>query len=236
MNLEDARKLIDYDPIAGVARNTRTGKINQRTLMLDGKKEYLNRVLYEMYYGPIGKHVVVFKDGDKDNFKANNLELDTNTPAVVTRKASEYREVNGEQQKTCTQCNQWKSLCEFQYRKDTKLHRSECHACVKQRKIEYYSVPKRQRERRNNSFLLNYGITHDDYDRLLAKQGNACAICGTTDPSGKSGRFSYFSIDHCHDTGAVRGLLCNHCNRGIGFLQDSPVLLTNALKYLQGVN
>lgn len=232
MNIEYARTLLRYDPVTGIAVNVRTGKTNQRTLMLDGRKEYLNRVLYEMFIGPVGKGTVVFKDGNKDNFKLDNLALDNRKPAVVTRKASEYRIVDGIQEKTCTQCGQWLPLEQFAVRRDTQMPRGECQHCVKERKQTYYSQAQRQRERRDNSFKRAYGITHEEYDALLTAQGGACAICETTDPGGKTGRFNFFSVDHCHDTGKVRGLLCNHCNRGIGFLQDSPRLLAKAIDYL----
>ena len=233
MNLTKARELLRYNPVEGVATNIRTGKQNQRTLMLDGRKEYLNRLLYAMFVGPIGAGTVVFKDGDKSNFKLENLALDTNKPAVVTRKASAYRDTVGGQEKTCTQCGEWKPLSCFSLRGDTGMPRGECLVCVSATKKEYYSTEKRQRERRCNSFKNHYGIDHNEYDRLMTVQGGKCAVCATADPSGKTGRFKFFSIDHCHATGKVRGLLCNHCNRGLGLLQDSPKVLLAALGYLE---
>lgn len=71
-----------------------------------------------------------------------------------------------------------------------------------------------------------YGLSMDDYESILAKQKGICAICGT--PPGKRP----LSVDHCHDTGAVRGLLCHACNTGIGFLKDNTDLLKKAIKYL----
>ena len=73
-----------------------------------------------------------------------------------------------------------------------------------------------------------YGISLHDYDRLLEKQNGRCKICGTTHPGGK-GRFH---VDHNHDTGKVRGLLCNSCNTGLGRFKDSPTLLLSAHHYL----
>lgn len=71
-----------------------------------------------------------------------------------------------------------------------------------------------------------YGLTMDDYESILASQKGVCAICGM--PPGRRP----LSVDHCHDTGAVRGLLCHSCNTGIGFLKDSVDLLKKAAKYL----
>lgn len=77
--------------------------------------------------------------------------------------------------------------------------------------------------------LGKYKLSEQDYDDLFAKQGGLCAICNTDNPGPKQ---KAFAVDHCHDTGKVRGLLCNACNRGIGLLQDSPVILQKATTYL----
>lgn len=74
-----------------------------------------------------------------------------------------------------------------------------------------------------------YGLTLEDYDRMLAEQNGGCAICATATPGGP-GRFH---VDHCHNTGRVRGLLCCNCNRGIGALKDDPARLRLAIGYLE---
>jgi hypothetical protein len=66
---------------------------------------------------------------------------------------------------------------------------------------------------------------------MLEDQGHVCAICGTKDP-GYKGRFV---VDHDHDTGNVRGLLCDRCNTGIGFLQDNIAVLRSAINYLERI-
>lgn len=74
-----------------------------------------------------------------------------------------------------------------------------------------------------------YGITPGQFDAMLLAQGGRCAICGTDAPGG---RFDRFHVDHSHETGKVRGLLCQPCNHGIGSLQDSTEVLAKALEYL----
>lgn len=74
----------------------------------------------------------------------------------------------------------------------------------------------------------NYGITLKEYNKILKKQEGGCAICGTTALE------QALSVDHDHDTGEVRGLLCSNCNRGIGLLGDSSDTLMRAAEYLQG--
>ena len=74
-----------------------------------------------------------------------------------------------------------------------------------------------------------YGITLDDYDTMLITQGGGCAICGTND----TGSRARLSVDHDHATGAVRGLLCQPCNIGIGHFKDDLDKLLSAIKYLK---
>ena len=76
-----------------------------------------------------------------------------------------------------------------------------------------------------------YGLTVESYTALLEKQGGMCAICKKTS-SGVDGRS--FHVDHDHVTGAVRGLLCQTCNVGLGALHDDVNLLRAALAYLEG--
>lgn len=77
--------------------------------------------------------------------------------------------------------------------------------------------------------VMVYGLTAADYDRMLAAQGNACAICASSTPGG---RWGVFVVDHDAETGRVRGLLCNGCNAAIGGLRHDPALLQRAIEYL----
>jgi hypothetical protein len=82
-----------------------------------------------------------------------------------------------------------------------------------------------------------FGIGEEDYAALFEKQGGKCAICGSDSPkgrkSGRGGKVNNFYVDHCHQTGKVRGLLCNHCNRGLGLLGDNLAALESAVTYLK---
>ncbi len=70
-----------------------------------------------------------------------------------------------------------------------------------------------------------------DFDALLKSQGGACAICLSPSPNrSQSGRLS---IDHCHSTGKVRGLLCHRCNAMIGLGRDDTSILQRAISYLE---
>jgi hypothetical protein len=82
---------------------------------------------------------------------------------------------------------------------------------------------------RNADLKRKYGITLTQYKEILLNQDGECAICESTDPRGHGD----FHVDHCHSTGAVRGLLCSDCNLAIGLLKDSPKLVRYALNYLE---
>jgi|TARA_R100001530_G_C4318011_1_gene154898 hypothetical protein len=76
-----------------------------------------------------------------------------------------------------------------------------------------------------------YGITLDGYNRMLKLQNNRCAICNGTATGNR--RQKYLSVDHCHTTGKIRGLLCNGCNTAIGSMKDDIELLEKAIDYLR---
>lgn len=83
------------------------------------------------------------------------------------------------------------------------------------------------KERRDYDLAVKYGLTPAEYTAMVLQQDGGCAICHR--PPGKSG----FNVDHDHQTGKVRGLLCAGCNRGIGLLQDNHHLLARAADYLK---
>ena len=84
------------------------------------------------------------------------------------------------------------------------------------------------RASRNSSLRRRYGITVDDYDRMLEEQEGRCGICEMAVEE----HTGHFHVDHCHDTGAVRGLLCVMCNRALGILGDTSEGVRRALRYL----
>lgn len=75
-----------------------------------------------------------------------------------------------------------------------------------------------------------YGITLEEYDRMFALQSGVCAICKQPENDAYKRRLS---VDHDHETGKVRGLLCHQCNTGIGKFGDDIKRLLSAAKYLK---
>ena len=76
-----------------------------------------------------------------------------------------------------------------------------------------------------------YGISKETYLSLLAKSNGSCCICENKPESNFS-----LHVDHCHRTGAVRGLLCQKCNQAIGLLNDDTKLIAKALEYVLSCN
>ena len=123
---------------------------------------------------------------------------------------------------TCRKCGQSKELDQFQYRKDTKKHRSECKPCRAARKSEWQKgTPEFSR---NRTLKYKYGITIEDYERMLVEQNHQCYICNAE---------TKLVVDHCHESGKVRGLLCHQCNIMLGMAKDNPAILRLAANYLE---
>lgn len=158
--------------------------------------------------------------------------------------------------KACARCRQEKQLDEFIKSNRAKSGRgSYCYPCDRARKKEwreanpehvsdYFKAYKkewragRREEERNQSrkyrLKREYGLTVEQYDDMLQRQGGACAICKSDDLQViKTGRVRALSVDHCHETGDVRGLLCSNCNVGLGYLRDSVDIIDGAIGYLQ---
>lgn len=84
------------------------------------------------------------------------------------------------------------------------------------------SERQRQVELRNDHLRRKYGLTGDEYDALLDRQGGVCAICRQPERLMGRGRVRRLAVDHDHRTGKVRGLLCASCNTVLGQLRDDP--------------
>lgn len=95
------------------------------------------------------------------------------------------------------------------------------------------SKEERKAYSRRHHLLKKYGLTPEDYNRMLEAQGGVCAICGKTETFRyESGKLKELAVDHCHKTKINRGLLCYNHNEGIGKFQDDPNLLRKAADYL----
>ena len=128
--------------------------------------------------------------------------------------------------KICSKCKVQKPLTDYHKRSNRPCGvRSICKECYKG-----YKYKRRDGYNREYDLMKSYSITTKEYDDLLKQQDGKCKICGTTSPI--EGRKKYLCVDHDHNTGKIRGLLCDKCNRGIGLLNDDIKIIKNALDYL----
>lgn len=94
------------------------------------------------------------------------------------------------------------------------------------------SLQKRTTEQsRKYKFKYAFGITVETYTAMLAEQGGHCAICDAKPQPGKR----WFPVDHCHETGTIRGILCVTHNLALGYLNDNEAGLQVAIDYVRGI-
>ena len=126
---------------------------------------------------------------------------------------------------TCTKCDETKPLTEFHKSKDHRYGvRPDCKSCVQKRVADRWVQYK-------------YGLTDEEVQELLVKQDHKCAGCGSAAAPRMVTRQRWSKIglcvDHDHDTGRVRGLLCSACNSALGQVKDNPAVLMNLAGYLE---
>lgn len=131
-------------------------------------------------------------------------------------------------------------ICRSEYMRQWKRNNPEKHRAHKEKSREkdrqrahdyYHGLSEKERQavgRRNK--LRTYGVTPQWYDEQLARQNGVCAICGEHLPTGKFKK--YMHVDHNHETGKARGILCNGCNTGVGWL-DKKEWVEKAMNYLR---
>ena len=137
--------------------------------------------------------------------------------------------------KMCTVCKVVKPFDDFyvnnivrkEYRKNRIYFESRCKVCALKKSKEYHEDNRDQITKRQlvAHRRREYGLTEEEYNSMVLKQNNICAICN------KYSEKTLF-IDHNHETGKVRGLLCSNCNTGIGLFKEDIVSLSRAIDYL----
>jgi len=161
--------------------------------------------------------------------------------------------------KRCTKCGLVKPLVAFYAMRGMRDgHRNDCIDCNKAAKRErharnpgpyrerarqwaaenpdrratyqaaYRKRPERKRMMRDAYYRRTYGISADEVDEMLEAQSGGCAICGE-----KAERLASMHVDHDHEHGHLRGLLCSTCNQGLGHFRDDPAVLLRAIVYLR---
>jgi len=97
-------------------------------------------------------------------------------------------------------------------------------AARKAARRRYFRRPNGKLALMRSFYKTRYGLTLERFEAMIVEQDGCCAICGR--------KPKRLHVDHDHASGQVRGLLCGPCNRGIGLMQESPDVLSNAIRYL----
>lgn len=131
--------------------------------------------------------------------------------------------------KHCSRCKTDLPLTEFR-----KVH-GWCKTCQNEYNRQWYMKNRERglRWRKNGHLKRTFGITLEEYEDMLEKQDRKCAICESTSGGNSQYGEKKLAVDHDHDTGKVRGLLCENCNRSLGMMRDSVELLGKAIVYLK---
>lgn len=132
--------------------------------------------------------------------------------------------------KQCRVCNKVKKAGDFSRSSAStdqlNFRCKDCNRLAHQQRYRELS-PEERRRLQFKHIKRAYGLSPAQYECMLAEQGGGCAICGITDHGGKN-----WHVDHDHETGAVRGILCQGCNHALGGARDNPDTLVAAAKYL----
>ena len=137
----------------------------------------------------------------------------------------------------CRKCGKTKSIRWFYNatRRGRKEKQYACKTCqLKQtRRWQNSLTSEEKRIARRRETLRQYGMTLEDYDRMLEEQNGVCAICCEPEVQITKGTVPRLAVDHDDETGRVRGLLCAQCNQGIGKFKHRCDLLFRAISYLK---
>lgn len=157
------------------------------------------------------------------------MEKEKNAPLLLTLSS-----------KKCSYCGEVKPTTEFaRYKSKGKKwgFQSCCRECNKKmaRKYRLENPEKARKAVKSSAIKRRYGITPEDKERMLKNQGYKCAICGEELFlfGDMENRNKVAHVDHNHETGEVRGLLCDKCNRGLGYFRDNTDYLLSAISYLK---
>lgn len=153
--------------------------------------------------------------------------------------------------KRCIKCKEVKSLNEFPDLGSRRLakappnsktqgKRPRCKACNTKAARVYRQRPGYKHKRnpktyRRNGLKRTYGISIEEYQALFDKQDGLCAICGKPETAilKRSGQVKNLAVDHCHESGKIRALLCSACNQAFGCMKEDPELIRALLAYAE---
>jgi Autographiviridae endonuclease VII len=153
-------------------------------------------------------------------------------------RGSNLLNIPSERKKQCSKCKELKSYDDFH----KNLARNDqlgsiCKPCKKEEAHKYHHRKDRERNgqvvSRERLLRVKYNLTMEEYEELVSKQDNKCAICEREEISIYQGKLKPLAVDHDHKTGKIRELLCCKCNFCLGGVDDNIEILEKAIEYLK---
>ena len=136
-----------------------------------------------------------------------------------------------EELRTCSSCGETKPITEYHWHyKDKGIRRYHCKVCRSNVEKERQRSDAYKEKRKDYNLQKAYGISSEEYEQKLKYQNYGCAICG------RKATNKALAVDHCHETGKIRDILCGYCNVGLGSFFDRPELLEKAADYIRKHN
>lgn len=141
--------------------------------------------------------------------------------------------------KQCYTCKEVKPLDAYTMSRENKDGlKGSCRPCRSRQSHEYQKkhVDATRKSRRKYNLKSKFGLDAEWYYETLEKQGGCCDICGDKQNTTRITELTpnpRFAVDHNHDTGKVRGLLCCRCNRALGLFEDNTDSIERAIDYLE---
>lgn len=135
--------------------------------------------------------------------------------------------------KICKKCKIEKPLSDYSHKRPKNRPpglQPRCKTCAAE-DTRLWNI-KNKETSKDRYLKRTYGISESEYNAMLVAQNNACVLCYKEFSDGPFGPDSPV-VDHCHTHGHVRGILCNECNRGLGYFRDNVEALLNAARYLE---
>lgn len=130
--------------------------------------------------------------------------------------------------KVCSACRKELPLSVFDKNRGQKDGlQNQCHDCLKESRRKYREANPALHKARH--WKNRYGIALDEYEAMVAQANGVCPVCKEPPPS----PFKGFDVDHDHETGKIRGLLCRPCNLALGGARDDPAILRALADYVE---